>query len=77
MHCDQNISRSRPDFDDPNGESVAPEAANMPSKFEQIPTVNESGISVLVRLLCQKRELVSLLFSLFLKVVLSQNLLSW
>ncbi|GAU34429.1 hypothetical protein TSUD_393820 [Trifolium subterraneum] len=44
MHCDQNISRSRPDFDDPNGESVGPESANMPSKFEPIPTVNESGI---------------------------------
>jgi hypothetical protein len=49
-------------------------AANLPSKFERHPTVNESGIKVLVGLLCQKWELVSLFFSLFVGCSFSQNL---
>ncbi|PNX69516.1 hypothetical protein L195_g064471, partial [Trifolium pratense] len=44
LQCGLNISRTRPDFDVPNGENVAPGAANLPSKFERYPTVNESGI---------------------------------
>ncbi|PNX56698.1 hypothetical protein L195_g058335, partial [Trifolium pratense] len=39
-----NISRTRPCFDDPNGQKIASGAANLPSKFERYPTVNESGI---------------------------------
>ena len=76
MHCRHDFSQTRTDFDDPNGETVAPGAANLPSKFEQNPTVNESGIGVLVGLLCGIRDFLSLFFSLFLIVVLSQNLLT-
>ncbi|MCI15213.1 hypothetical protein A2U01_0036349 [Trifolium medium] len=50
LSCEQNISRTRPDFDDPNGQTEAPGAANLPSKFERYPTVNESGIDDLVGL---------------------------
>ena len=67
MHCRHEFSQTRTDFDDPNGETVAPGAANLPSKFEQNPTVNESGIGVLVGLLCGIRDFLSLFFSHFLK----------
>jgi hypothetical protein len=56
MQCELNFSLLRPCFDDPKGEKVSYGAVNLPSKFEQNPTANESGIEVdvLVRLLCQK-----------------------
>ncbi|MCI53043.1 hypothetical protein A2U01_0074289, partial [Trifolium medium] len=50
LQCEQNISQTRTDFDDLNGKSVAPGAANLPSNFERNPTVNESGIDVLLQL---------------------------
>jgi hypothetical protein len=75
-HTRRDFSLLRTYFDDPNGQKIASGAANLPSKFEQNPTVNESGIGVLVGLLCGIRDFLSLFFSLFLIVVLSQNLLT-
>ncbi|MCI56676.1 hypothetical protein A2U01_0077927, partial [Trifolium medium] len=40
-----------PCFDDPNGQKIASGAVNQPSKFERNPSVNESGIEVLVGLI--------------------------
>jgi hypothetical protein len=50
MPCEHDFSRLRNRFDDPNGQKIASGAANLPSKFERNPTVNESGIDVLLQL---------------------------
>ena len=51
LQCDDDISQLRPYFEDPNDQKLDVGVANLPSKFEHDPTVNESGISDLVRLL--------------------------
>jgi hypothetical protein len=56
LQCDDDISQLRPYFEDPNGQKLDIGVANLPSKFENDPTVNESGIVGLVRLLQEKRE---------------------
>jgi hypothetical protein len=56
LQCDDHISQLRPYFKDPNGQKLAIGVANLPTKFGDDPTVNESGIFDLVRLLQEKRE---------------------
>jgi len=56
LQCDDDISQLRPYFEDPNGQKLDIGVTNLPTKFGDDPTVNESGIFDLVRLLQEKRE---------------------
>jgi hypothetical protein len=51
VHYELDISLLGPCFDDPNSQKLALGVVNLPSKFQLNPTVKESGIEVLVRLL--------------------------
>jgi hypothetical protein len=56
------ISFLRLYFDDTYGQKLSPGVVNLPSKCHQNPTVNESGIDVLVRQFHGKRDLHYLFF---------------
>jgi hypothetical protein len=65
-HSENDFSHLGHYFDNPNGQKLASGVVNLPSKSRQNPTVNESGIDVLVKLLFGKRDLFSnFILSLF------------